>query len=45
MFDCREAELFVVMLFFLVVIQFCEAMIRRCNGAEKNSTDGYTKTN
>ena len=43
MFDCPEAGLIVVMIFFLIVIQFCEAMIRRCDGAEKNSTTGSSK--
>ena len=45
MFDCREAELIAVMIFFLFVIQFCNAMIRRCDESEKNSTVGSAKSN
>jgi hypothetical protein len=45
MFDCREAELFVVMIFFLIVIQFCQMMIRRCDESEKNSTARSTARN
>ena len=45
MFDCREAELIAVMIFFLFVIQFCEAMIRREYAKKKNSTISSTETN